>query len=274
MLSDVRFRLKSLFRRRRVEEELADELRFHFDQQVEKLTGSGVPHAEAVRRARLMVGGIEQVKEECREARGVRPLEVVLQDLRYGLRILRAKPVFTLVAVLTLTLGVGATTAIFSIVNAVLLRSLPFPQPDRLVRVFFNNPGTGLHGVRFSVPELNDLRNRAGVFENVSAEARGSLNLTGGSQPRRLEFHVSTAEYFSVLGVAPKVGRLFGPGDFTPGAAPSTVISDSLWRTEFAGDPNVLGRTIHLDSDPYTIVGVLPPGFRTPGSPRTHEIEV
>ncbi|HLJ47531.1 MAG TPA: ABC transporter permease [Bryobacteraceae bacterium] len=274
MLSDVRFRLNSLFRRKRVEDELTSELRFHFDNQVEKLVHSGLSREEAIRRARILVGGIEQVKEECREARGVRILEVLFQDLRYGVRMLRAKPAFTIVAVLTLALGVGATTAIFSVVNAVLLRSLPFPEPDRLVRVFFNNPGIGLHGVRFSVPELNDLRYRAGVFENVSGNARGSLNLTGVSQPQRLEFHLSTAEYFSVLRVMPQIGRLFGPGDFTPGAAPSAVISDNLWRTNFAADPNVLGRTIHLDSDPYTITGVLPPDFRHPGLPRAHEVEV
>src|SRR5580658_5168460 len=168
MLADIIFRLRSLFRRNRVEAELDDELRFHFEQQVEKYAGSGLTHAEAVRRARLFFGGMDQVKEECRAARGVELVETLFQDIRYALRMLRKNPTFTAVAVLTLALGVGANTAIFSIVNAVLLRSLPFREPDRLVRIFFNNPGTGMHGVLYSVPELEDLRNRSGVFEYVT----------------------------------------------------------------------------------------------------------
>src|SRR5580658_5654119 len=168
MLRDIIFRLRSLLRRKRVEAELDDELRFHFDQQVEKGVRSGLAREEAVRRARLLIGGMDQVKEECRDARGVRFLETLLQDVRYGWRMLRQKPTFTVVAVLTLALGVGANTAIFSIVNAVLLRSLPFPEPDRLVRILFNNPGTGMSRVLYSVPELEDLRNRAGVFEYVT----------------------------------------------------------------------------------------------------------
>ena len=128
---------------------------------------------EARRQARLVVGGIDQVKEECREQRGVQHMGTLLQDVRYGLRMLVKKPTFTIVAVLTLALGVGANTAIFSIVNAVLLRSLPYRDPDRLVRIFFNEPGVGLRDVRFSKPELDDLLTRAGVFEDVTPDLRG-----------------------------------------------------------------------------------------------------
>ena len=273
MFSDVISRLRSLLRRDRVEAELDDELRFHFDQQVQKNLHSGLTQAEAVRRARLFFGGLDQVKEECRDARGVQLLETLLQDVRYGLRMLRQKPTFTLVAVPTLALGVGANTAIFSIVNAVLLRALPFPEPGRLVRIYFNNPGTGLHGVLYSVPELEDLR-RSGVFEYVTGAERGSIDLTGGAEVQRLEMVTANSNYFSMLGVTPQIGRLFGPQDDTPGFAPSAVISDSLWRHKFGGDPNIVGRTIRLDNDPYEIVGVLPPGFRHPGRSQSHDVEV
>src|ERR1051326_349705 len=189
----------------------------------------------------------------------------LLQDVRYGLRMLVKKPTFTIVAVLTLALGVGANTAIFSIVNAVLLRSLPYPDPDRLVRVFFNEPGVGLRDVRFSKPELDDLQTRAGVFEDVTPIFEGSENVTGAGQPERVEGVNGSFSYFSLLGVTPQIGRLFGPQDFVPGFASKVVISDGLWRRAYGADPNVVGRTLHLDNDPVTIIGVLPPGFRHPG---------
>ncbi len=187
-----------------------------------------------------------------------------LQDVRYGLRMLRANPAFTWIAVLTLALGVGANTAIFSIVNAVLLRSLPFHDPEQLVRVRFNNPGEGLRNVPFSVPELDDLRTRSGVFEDVTPVVSASVNLTGAKQPERHELLVTSPKYFSMLGVKPQIGRVFGPQDFALGFAPAVVISDGLWRREYGADPNVLGRSVRLDNDPYVIVGVLPPGFRHP----------
>src|SRR5580704_8424528 len=274
MLSDISFRLRSLFLRHTVEAELDDELRFHFEQQVEKCIRSGMTREEARRQARLSVGGIDQVKEECREERGVQHMENLLQDLRYGWRMLVKKPAFTIVAVLTLALGVGANTALFSIVNAVLLRSLPYRDPDRLVRIFFNEPGVGLRDVRFSKPELDDLQTRAGVFEDVSPIFEGSEDLTGAGQPERVEGVNGSFSYFSMLGATPQIGRLFGPQDFTLGFAPVVVISDGLWRRSYGADPNVIGRTVRLDNDPYTIIGVLPPGFRHPGPTVSGNVEV
>ena len=131
-------------------------------------------------------------------------METLLQDIRYGLRILVKKPTFAIVAILTLALGVGANTAIFSIVNAVLLRSLPFPNPDRLVRIYFNNPGEGLRNVRFSVPELDDLRTQTDVFEDVSVIVLGPTNLTGAKQPEHLELMYVSPNYFSMLGATPE----------------------------------------------------------------------
>jgi predicted permease len=265
MLSDVLYRVRSLFRRERVEEELDDELRFHFEQAITKGIHAGLSRDEAVRQARILIGGMSQVKEECRDARGVRLMEILMQDVRYALRMLSQNRVFTAFAILTLALGIGANTAIFSIVNAVLLRPLPFSEPDRLVRIRFSNPGLGLRGVLYSLPELEDLRNRAGVFEYVTGTCRGSVNMTGGAQPERLEVVLASANYFTLLGSTPQIGRLFGPQDYTPGLAPSAVISDGLWRREFSGDPNILTRTIRVEGEAYQVVGVLPPAFRHPG---------
>jgi putative ABC transport system permease protein len=198
----------------------------------------------------------------------------LLQDVRYGLRMLVKKPTFTIVAVLTLALGVGANTAIFSIVNAVLLRSLPYRDPDRLVRIFFNEPGVGLRDVRFSKPELDDLQARSGVFEDVSPIYEGSEDVTGAGQPERVEGVNGSFSYFSMLGVTPQIGRLFGPQDFVPGFAAEAVISDGLWRRAYGADPNVVGRTIQLDNDPLTIIGVLPRGFRHPGPTTSGDAEV
>src|SRR6516165_10224713 len=171
-------------------------------------------------------------------------MTTLFQDVRYGLRMLVKKPTFTIVAVLTLALGVGANTAIFSIVNAVLLRPLPYPDPNRLVRVFFNEPGVGLRDVRFSKPELDDLQTRSGVFEDVSPIFEGSEDVTGAGQPERVEGVNASFSYFSMLGVIPQIGRLYGPQDFTPGFASEAVISDGLWRRAYGADPNVVGRTI------------------------------
>ena len=201
-------------------------------------------------------------------------MTTLLQDMRYGLRLLWKSPGFTIVAMLSLALGVGANTAIFSIVNAVLLRSLPFSHPDRLVKIVANNRGVGAHDIGLSVPELDDLRTRAGVFDQVTATLGGPTNLTGGEHPQRLELLEVSPNYFSMLGTSPHIGRVFGPGDEAPGFAEAAVISDSLWARGFGRDPGVLGRKMQLDNDPYTIVGVLPPEFRHPGSTVATDVEV
>jgi predicted permease len=196
------------------------------------------------------------------------------QDVRYGLRMMVKKPTVTIVAVLTLALGVGANTAIFSIVDAVLLRPLPYRDPDRLVRIFFNEPGVGLRDVRFSKPELDDLQTRADVFEDISPIFEGSENVIGAAQPERVDGVNGSFSYFSMLGVTPQLGRLFGPQDFVPGFTDTAVISDGLWRRAYGADPNVVGRTLRLDNDPVTIIGVLPPGFRHPGPTVSGDAEV
>jgi predicted permease len=201
-------------------------------------------------------------------------MEILFNDIRYAFRIMRKSPGFTLIIILTLALGIGANTSIFSIVNAVLLRSLPYYDPSRLVKITFNNPGIGLRDIGFSVPELEDLKSRAGVFEEVSVVLSGPTNLTGGKQPEHLEMLEVSPNYFSMLGTTPEIGRLFGPQDFALGFAEATVISDGLWRRSYGGDPNILGKRLRMDNDPYTIVGVVPAGFRHPGTTGAKDVEV
>ncbi|HJX85528.1 MAG TPA: ABC transporter permease, partial [Candidatus Angelobacter sp.] len=201
-------------------------------------------------------------------------MEILFNDVRYAFRIMRKSPGFTLIIILTLALGIGANTSIFSIVNAVLLRSLPYYDPSRLVKITFNNPGIGLRDIPFSVPELEDLKSRAGVFEEVSVVLSGPTNLTGAKQPEHLEMLEVSPNYFSMLGTTPEIGRLFGPQDFALGFAEATVISDGLWRRSYGGDPNILGKHLRMDNDPYTIVGVVPAGFRHPGKTIAGDVEV
>ena len=202
-------------------------------------------------------------------------MEILFNDIRHAFRIMRNSPGFTLIVILTLALGIGANTSIFSIVNAVLLRSLPYYDPGRLVKITFNNPGIGLRDIPYSVPELEDLKSRAGIFKEVSVVFSGPTNLTGArQQPERLELLEVSPNYFSMLGAPPQIGRLFGPQDFALGFAEAAVISDGLWRRSYGGDPNILGKHLQLDNDPYTIVGVLPAGFRHPGNTIAGDVEV
>jgi predicted permease len=266
--------LKWMGKGRRLESEMETEAQFHLESYAADLVRGGLSQQEAMRKARIEFGGIETHKDAAREAVGVRWWGELGSDVRHGLRLLRKNPGFTAVAILTLALGVGANTAIFSIVNAVLLRSLPYRDSDRLVRIFFNEPGLGLRDVRFSKPELDDLLTRASVFQDATPIFSGSENLTGAGQPERIEGVNTSFSYFSMLGVSPQIGRLFGPQDFAPGFASEAVISDGLWRRAYGADPNVVGRTIRIDNDPLTIIGVLPRGFRHPGPTTTADAEV
>src|SRR6476659_3853386 len=201
-------------------------------------------------------------------------MTTLLQDVRYGRGVLWQSPGFAIVAVLSLALGVGANTAIFSIVNAVLLRSLPVSHPERLVKIVASNRGVGARDIGLSVPEFDDLRSRARVFDQVTATQGGPTNLTGAERPQRFELLEVSPNYFSMLGTSAHIGRVFGPGDEALGFAEAAVISDSLWARGCGRDPGVLGRKMDLDNDPYTIVGVLPPGFRHPGRAVGTDIEV
>ena len=277
MIRRLWLRVRSIVEPGSGERDMQDEMRQHIDRATERLMARGLSRRDARAEAAREFGNIGAIQEEARDARGSRWSLLVAelgQDVRYGVRSLTRKPTFTIVAVLTLALGVGANTAIFSIVNAVLLRPLPYRDPDGLVRVFVNEPGVGLRDVRFSKPELDDLETRAGVFEAVSPIFEGSEIVTGAGRPERVEGVNGSFSYFSLLGVTPQIGRLFGAQDFTPGFAEEAVISDGLWRRSYGADPNVIGRTIRLDNDPLTIIGVLPRDFRHPGPTVSGDAEV
>jgi hypothetical protein len=219
MLSDLLYRLKVLFRPNAVEGELDDELRFHMNCLLEKLIQSGLDPVEAERRARMHFGGLAQVKEECREARGVNFVETAIQDLRYGLRILAKNPGFTAMAVLTLALGIGANGAIFSVVNGVLFQPLPFPQPGRLVSITDSYPQGAVVAMRANLHSMEV----AGFSDGQE------LNLTGFGDAVRLYGSAVSANLFSLIGVQPDLGRTFLPGEDQPGNDQVLVLSHSLW---------------------------------------------
>ena len=201
-------------------------------------------------------------------------LTTIFHDLRYAARMLRNKPGFTAVAIITLSLGIGANTAIFSVVDAVLLRPLPFPKSENIVLIRDDLTGRKAENVGLSVDELKDLQERSGIFEQVSAVWPVDANLTGSDRPERIELLAVSPNYFSLLGASAQLGRVFGSQDQAQGFAEGVVISDGLWRRLFGSDPQVLGRKVYADSDVYTIIGVMPPGFRHPGETLRNEVEM
>ena len=192
--------------------------------------------------------------------------ENVLFDLRYAVRVLRRSPGFSFIAIATMALGIGATTAIYSVIDATLLQPLPYPHPAELVHIEDDLPGAGANDVGMSIPERRDLES-SGIFQSVALASHGdNVNLTGGGQPERLRFKLVTPNYFVVLGVSAQVGHTFDPRDASPGFNLQVVISDGLWRREFGADPNIVGKALRLDNDPYQIIGVMPRGFRDQGA--------
>ena len=262
--NDLLFRLRALFRRHAEETELNDELRFHFERQVEKYKASGVTDAEARRRARLAFGGHEQVKAECRDARGTSFVENARQDLRYAVRQLRGNPTFAVVILLTLALSIGANSAIFSVIDSVLIQSLPYRQPDRLVRIFFTS--TAYPKFPLNPFDFRDFRTRSKSFDGMAAFTRGDVQLSGSGEPVRLNGMGITSGYFRVLGLTPELGREFDTKAEIPGNGLQVILSDRVWRTRFGAAPDIIGRKITLNQQPFTVVGVMPPGTAHPGN--------
>jgi predicted permease len=243
-------RIRYLIHRRRYDAELASDMEFHREM--------------AARAGRKNFGNALRIEEQAREAWGWTWLDHLMQDSRYAVRIFAKSPGFAAVTILTMALGIGATTAIFSLVDATLIHPLPYPQAEQLVRLEDDLRGVGASDVGMSIPEFRDIQN-SGIFQDASLIGGGSVNLTGSAQPVRIQFEPVTPQYFALLGVKPQLGRTFDPDDQTPGFTLDVVISDGLWKQVFAGDPQVLGRSLRLDNDVYRVIGVMPPGFHDPG---------
>jgi putative ABC transport system permease protein len=264
MWNDLRIRLRALFRRKSVETEMDDELRFHIERRVDELVQSGVPRDEAVRRARMAFGGGEQIKEECREARGVEFLETLWQDIRYGLRTMRRSPGFTIVAVLTLALGIGATTAIFSVVSPLVLEPLPFRDPSHLVTVLESNKGEGLDWLTVTPSNFLEWQRRSTAFESMTGFYGCTYRLAEEGVPQFLNGRCVSSSFFPMLGVQPILGRLWSPSEDWQGQDHVALLSYNTWKQQFGGDPGAIGKTIWRagDRQVFTIIGVLPQDFQ------------
>ncbi len=267
MLNDLRFSLRALFRRNVMEAELEQEVRFHFEQAVEKNLRAGMSREEAMRRARLTFGGHEQVKEDCRQARGTGALESFWQDIQYGFRVHRKSPGFFIIAALTLALGIGASTAVFSVVNTILLRSSPYPNAQRVVvpwRVAPIGSAWNTGNFPWGDREFVQLSKTSTAFQNLGTFRKDNFNLTGSANPEYLEGVRASSGLFATLGTAPILGRTFTAEEDRPGQALVVVLSHRLWKSRFGGDPSVVGSTIHLSGLPYTVIGVMPADFTFP----------
>jgi putative ABC transport system permease protein len=255
-LRAVIHRLRATFANRRTNRALDEELQTHLELLVEQNIQRGMTPEAARRTAQIELGGAEQIKEAVHDQRGLPLLESIFADIRYAARMLRKSPGFTAVAILTLALGIGANTAIFSVVNGVLLRPLPYPDAGRLV--FLSEWSQQVPGMSISMADFDDWRSMNSVFSSMAPYQPDSATLTGHGEPEELRLRRITADLFPTLGVKPILGRALTPDDDKVGAPAVVLLSDALWSTQFARDPNVLGKQLILDGQPFTVIGVLP----------------
>lgn len=257
-------RVRGFFSGHRLDEDFQEELASHLEMLTEENIRRGLPPDEARRQARLRLGGAAQLRETQHDLRGLPWLETLLQDVRFGLRMLRKNPGFTAVAVITLALGIGANTAIFSVVSKVLLDPLPYPNADRIV--LLQHTFLQRTDVSISVPEFMIWREQTQVFQSSAAFELGgaAFNLTGGDRPEQVPGLHASAGYFDVFGVPIAKGRAFTPEEDRPGGPHVAVISNGLWRGRFDGDPTIIGKTISMGGDPYEVIGVVGRNFTMP----------
>jgi predicted permease len=261
MFSDLLYRLRALFRGKEMDAEVDDELRYHLEREAEKHRRSGVSREDASRRARLAFGGRAQVEQQCREARGAKCVEDFFDDLRYAIRSFAKTPGLSLLIVLSLAIGIGANTAMFSVTSTLLLKPLPYPQPGRLAILWLRSPGIGIPQDWPSPGQYHDIVTQNHVFDQTALAIGGSFILTEHSKAIKVDGIEATSSLLPMLGAKAVLGRVFLPEEDKPGKPQSVVLTYGFWRQEFAGDPNVVGRSITLDGHLHTIVGVLSPTF-------------
>ena len=261
MFTDILHRFRALFSRPAVEREMDDELRFHLEEQTRKHLAAGMPGAEAERRARIELGGMEQVREECRDSRGTRLIESLGQDVQFGLRTLRKNPGYAAVVVISLALGIGANAAIFSLMDAVLLSRLPVRNPDQLVLITSIDAESDANS-SFSYPMFCDFRDKNDVFDGVIARGGLQINLSFRGMTEKVSGELVSGNYYDVLGVRPHLGRLLTQqDDQKSNINPVVVFSYGFWQRRFGSDPTIVGQTILLNETPMTVVGVSAPVF-------------
>src|SRR5215213_9412444 len=252
--------------RRRAEAELEEEIRTHLELETEQNIESGMSPEEARRAALRAFGNVALSKEDSRTMWGLRWLETLWQDVRFGVRMLVKSPTFTVVAVIALALGIGANSAIFSVVNTVLLRPLPYKDPEGLVMVWEDATKQGYPRDTPAAANFVDWRDQNQVFEGMAAIADESFNLTGSGEPERLEGRLVSANLFPILGVEPQIGRVFTAAEDQPGAQRVVLLSYALWQRRFGGDPGIVGQALTLNGESYAVVGVMPGRFQFPSS--------
>ena len=251
-------------RRERMLENLDQEIREHIERETQDNIDRGMPPHEARYAALRKFGNVTRVKEDTPEVWTFVWLEQLLQDLRYGVRMLAKAPGFTAAAVLTLALGIGANTAIFSVVYAELLKPLPYPNAEQLFNVFQVQPQEGISGTGWSYANFEELRGQNHVFTDMAGAQFHQLTLTGRGDPSVVNAAVVTPELFLVFGAEPIVGRGFSSEDGKPGAQPTVILSENLWRNTFGADPKLVGSSITLDQRSFTVIGIMPAAFRFP----------
>ena len=258
MFGKLLSRARALFEKDRIESEMDKELSFHLEMEIEKNIKRGMSAKEARNLALRSFGGVERIKEECRDVQRARFIENLLQDLRYGVRVLVKNPGFTLVALVTLALGIGANTAIFSVIYGVLMRPLPYANGNRLVILHQQAPLARIEDMNFSVKEITDYREQNQTLEGVAEHHSMSFILLGREEPERIQTAVVSANFFDLLGVKPLLGRAFLPEDDQKGADAVLVLSYKYWQRSHGGDPNIVGRVFTMNDRPHTVIGVLP----------------
>ena len=264
VIDKLTLRLRSLFRRKKVDAELEDELRFHLDQLVSEMVSAGVPPNEARQAALRRMGGIAQFQEECRDMRRINLWQDFLRDIGYAWRSWTRTPFFSLSVILILAVGIGVNCAVFTVVRSVVLSPLPYPNADQLLALWKTDKADSAKRSGVAPADFLDIQQQSGTCVGVAAFSNTFFDVTGVEEPYRVTARRVSSNFFDTLGVHPAVGRDFTPDDDQPSGARTAILSHSLWQSRFHGRPDIVGVTITLNNEQHEIVGVMPAGFVFP----------